>query len=90
MLAGIIDAAVDVNGVARFCLGRYWRTATPAQQQQYIKLFRDMLVTNISAKLGEYQGATFSVGATQGRDVGEPSTASSAGRRRRVWHGPLR
>ena len=54
MLAGIIDADVDVDGVARFCLGRFWRTATPAQQQQYLKLFRDMLVANISAKLGEY------------------------------------
>jgi phospholipid transport system substrate-binding protein len=70
-LASIIDAAVDVNGVARFCLARFWRTATPTQQQRYFKLFRDLLVTNISAKLGEYQGATFSVGATQGRDVGE-------------------
>jgi len=70
-LAGIIDANVDVNGVARFCLGRFWRTAMPVQQQQYLKLFRDMLVANISAKLGGYRGVTFTVGATQGRDAGE-------------------
>jgi len=69
-LAGIIDADVDVNGVARFCLGRFWRTAMPAQQQQYLKSFRDMLVVNISAKLGEYRGVTFTVGAAQDRDTG--------------------
>jgi phospholipid transport system substrate-binding protein len=71
LLGGIIDADVDVNGVARFCLGRFWRTATPAQQQQYLGLFRTMLVVNISAKLGEYRGVRFTLGATQDRDAGE-------------------
>jgi phospholipid transport system substrate-binding protein len=70
-LGGIIDADVDVDGVARFCLGRFWRTATPAQQQQYLKLFRDMLVVNISTKLGDYRGVTFTVGTVQHRDAGE-------------------
>ncbi len=71
VVAGIIDDTVDVNGVARFCLGRFWRTAAPAQQQQYLKLFRDMLVTNIASKLGEYKGVRFTVGATQDREDGE-------------------
>ncbi len=71
VLGGIIDDAVDVNGVARFCLGRFWRTATPAQQQQYLGLFRNALVVNIAAKIGEYQGVRFTVGATQDRDAGE-------------------
>jgi phospholipid transport system substrate-binding protein len=71
VLGGIVDDAVDVNGVARFCLGRFWRTATPAQQQQYLELFRNALVVNIASKIGEYQGVRFVVGATQDRDVGE-------------------
>ena len=71
VVAGIIDSDVDVDSVARFCLGRFWRTATPAQQQQYLSLFRNMLVANISLKLGEYQGVRFTVGATQDRDEGE-------------------
>jgi phospholipid transport system substrate-binding protein len=70
-LGGIIDANIDVDGVARFCLGRFWNTATPAQQQQYVKLFRDMLVANISSKLGDYRGVTFDVGTVQDRDTGE-------------------
>jgi phospholipid transport system substrate-binding protein len=71
VLGGIVDDAVDVNGVARFCLGRFWRTATPAQQQQYLGLFRNALVVNIASRIGEYQGVRFIVGATQDRDVGE-------------------
>jgi phospholipid transport system substrate-binding protein len=71
VLGGIIDANIDVDGVARFCLGRFWNTATPAQQQQYLKLFRDMLVVNISVKLGDYRGVTFDVGTVQDRDTGE-------------------
>jgi phospholipid transport system substrate-binding protein len=67
----IIDSDVDVNAVARFCLGRFWRTATPAQQQQYLGLFRNMLATNIAIKLGDYRGVTFAVGNAQDRDEGE-------------------
>jgi phospholipid transport system substrate-binding protein len=71
VLGGIIDTDVDVNGVARFCLGRFWNSAPPDQQQQYLKVFRDYLVFNIAAKLGEYRGVTFDVGVVQDRDAGE-------------------
>jgi phospholipid transport system substrate-binding protein len=71
VVSGIIDGTVDVDGVARFCLGRFWRTATPAQQQQYLVLFRQMLAANIAAKLGEYKGVTFTVSGAQDRDAGE-------------------
>lgn len=57
----ILNGSVDVDGIARFCLGRYWRTATPDQQQQYIKLFHEVLVTNITSKLGEFQGVRFTM-----------------------------
>jgi phospholipid transport system substrate-binding protein len=55
-LQAVIDSAVDVNDIARFCLGRFWRIATPDQQQQYMALFHDLLVTKIASHLGEYQG----------------------------------
>ena len=35
----IVDTAVDVDGVGRFCLGRFWRQATPDQQKAYLALF---------------------------------------------------
>ena len=61
-------AAVDVDGVARFCLGRFWRTASPQQQQNYMTLFHQVLVNNITSKLGEYRGVHFTMGRAQQRD----------------------
>ena len=37
-------SSVDVPVVSRFVLGRHWKTATPEQQQDFVKLFEDMLV----------------------------------------------
>jgi phospholipid transport system substrate-binding protein len=64
----ILNADVDVDGIGRFCLGRFWRTATPEQQKQYLALFHEVLVTNITAKLGEYQGVTFNMGRSKPQD----------------------
>lgn len=64
----IIDQAIDVDGLAKFCLGRYWRTATPDQQQRYTKLFHEVLIGNITSKLGEYQQVKLTVGRSQQRD----------------------
>jgi phospholipid transport system substrate-binding protein len=67
-LRDIVDRAVDVDSVARFCLGRFWRTATPDQQKQYLALFHQVLLKNITGKLGEYQGVTFVVSRNTPRD----------------------
>ncbi len=57
----VLESAVDVDGVARFCLGRFWRLASPDQQKRYLAAFHEVLVTNISAKLGEYKGVKLTV-----------------------------
>jgi phospholipid transport system substrate-binding protein len=64
----IVDSYVDVDEIGRFCLGRYWRQATPEQQKQYLRLFREVLVTNITAKVGEYQGVRFTMGRSRMED----------------------
>jgi phospholipid transport system substrate-binding protein len=70
----IVDRDVDVDAVARFCLGRFWRTATPEQQQQYLTLFHQVLLKSITGRLGAYQGATFVVG----RSLQKENTVSVA------------
>jgi phospholipid transport system substrate-binding protein len=57
-----IDASVDVDEIGRFCLGRFWRIATPDQQQQYRALFRNLLVIKIMGHLGEYEGVRVTMG----------------------------
>lgn len=64
----IINSAVDVDGVGRFCLGRYWRQASSQQQKEYLQLFHEVLVTNITSKLGEYQGVSFTMGRSRMQD----------------------
>ena len=67
-LTHIIDGAVDVDAVAKFCLGRFWRSASSQQQQNYTTLFHQVLVNNITSKLGEYRGVSFIMGKAQMRD----------------------
>ncbi|MGG5888525.1 MlaC/ttg2D family ABC transporter substrate-binding protein [Falsiroseomonas sp. HC035] len=66
-VGAILRRAVDVEGVGRFILGRWWRTATPAQQAEYLQLFEEVLIRNLSSRFGEYQGLTFSLGRSQAR-----------------------
>jgi phospholipid transport system substrate-binding protein len=67
-LVKIVDATVDVKAVARFCLGRFWRTATEAQRHDYTELFHHVLVVSVTGKVGEYKGVTFTVGRGTARD----------------------
>lgn len=64
-LAAIVERTVDVDGIARFSLGRYWQRATPEQQQTYTQLFHQVLARNITGHLGEYRGVGFTLGRTQ-------------------------
>jgi phospholipid transport system substrate-binding protein len=56
VLVGFMERVVDIDGVARFCLGRYWRAATPPQQQEYLTLFGKALTNAVAVRLGDYQG----------------------------------
>lgn len=60
----ILNKDVDVDAIAKFCLGRFWRTATPAQQKEYIQLFHQVLINSITDRLGEYKGVSFNIGKT--------------------------
>lgn len=68
ILGPIIDASIDVDGLARFCLGRFWRSASPDQQQRYTELFHRVLIGNITSRLGEYSDVRLTVGRSQPRD----------------------
>lgn len=61
----IIDEAVDVEGVARFCLGRFWRLATEAQQGEFVQAFRDRLVDAVAARLASLKGLRFALAGSR-------------------------
>jgi phospholipid transport system substrate-binding protein len=61
-LREILDAVVDHDDIARYCLGRFWRIATPEQQKEYMVLFYDLLAAQIASHLGEYKGVRVTLG----------------------------
>ena len=51
----------DVPGIARFVLGRYWKTATPEEQEEFVKLFEDYIALVYSNQLAAYSGEKLKV-----------------------------
>ena len=70
-MQSIIFDSVDVDGVAKFCLGRHWQDATAAQRAQYVQLFHAVLVNSITGHLGEYRGVTIALGRASPRNGDE-------------------
>jgi len=66
-VASILRTAIDIEGTARFILGRHVRQATAAELQDYLKLFDEIIIRNLSARFGEYRGVKFSLGRSQQR-----------------------
>jgi phospholipid transport system substrate-binding protein len=66
-VGGILRSAIDIEGTGRFILGRYVRQASPTELQDYLKLFDEIIIRNLSARFGEYRGVKFSLGRSQQR-----------------------
>lgn len=64
-LLGLIDAKVDIDFVARFALGKHWRTATEAQRQAYLDAYRPFLKKNYVSRLTRYSGQSFKLGSAR-------------------------
>ena len=65
----------DIPGIGQFVLGRYWRTATPQEQQEFLSLFQEYIVQAYSTRLGQYGGAPFRV--TGSRQTGNETVVTS-------------
>lgn len=67
-LRQVVDAGVDVDEIGRFCLGRFWRTASAEQQKVYLELFHSVLLHNITSRIGEYVGVRITLLREMQRD----------------------
>lgn len=66
----LLDSNFDMPAIAKFVLGRYWRTATPAERADFQKLFEDYLVQSYSVRFKDYSGERFEVSGTGAEDDG--------------------
>jgi phospholipid transport system substrate-binding protein len=56
-----LEKVVDQDGVAKFCLGRYWQIATPDQRTEYVRLFRLQLLHGVVNRLGDFQAGAVKI-----------------------------
>ncbi len=57
----LLDEHFDMGAIAKFTLGRYWRSATEEQRTEFRRLFEDFLVQSYSTRFAEYHGEAFVV-----------------------------
>jgi phospholipid transport system substrate-binding protein len=67
-MQAVIDHDTDVDGIGQFCLGRFWRSATPEQQKAYLALFHQVMITSFSSRISDYRGVKVTMGKAVTRD----------------------
>lgn len=67
----LLNERFDLRTIARFALGKYWRTATPEQQATYTDLFEKMIVDVYADRFDNYGGQTLKIDGARvdGNDV---------------------
>jgi phospholipid transport system substrate-binding protein len=60
----MLDEGFDLDAIARFALGRYWRRATRDERAEYRVLFEEFIVRTYVGRLGRYGGEQLSVVGT--------------------------
>ena len=68
---GIVDEIADVPRITSFVLGKYARTATPAQQARFAKVFREFAQNVYESRLGDFHGETVKVTGSVVRKPGD-------------------
>jgi phospholipid transport system substrate-binding protein len=59
----LLQEAFDIPSIGRFVIGRAWNTASPPQQQEYLKLFQSLVIKIYGDRLNFYSGESFHVNA---------------------------
>ena len=71
-LKQLLEQSTDLELVARLVLGRYWRQATPEQQAEYVRLFKELVMQTMAERFSWYTGETFEI--TGSKPVDERDT----------------
>ncbi|MGH1481619.1 MAG: MlaC/ttg2D family ABC transporter substrate-binding protein [Geminicoccales bacterium] len=64
-LVVLLEKWIDLDLVARLILARHWRNAEPAEQEEYLKLFRAYALDTLASRLHVYDGQEFEVTSSQ-------------------------
>lgn len=57
--AKLFNEALDLDFIGQFVLGRNWKTATPEQRKEFIKVYRQLNISTWSKRFDEFKGKNF-------------------------------
>lgn len=63
----LLNKNFDVEGIARFVVGRYWRKADTAARKEFVSLFEEVMVQRFLPTFSDYAEADFQVTAVRER-----------------------
>ncbi len=75
-----------VNGIARFALGRHWRSASPDEREEYLGLFEEAIVASWARRLESYSGEKIEI--IDARDIPTNGKEKAAIVRAMIWTNP--
>jgi phospholipid transport system substrate-binding protein len=77
----LLEQGFDVPSIARYVMGRHWRTMTPDQQARFVPLFEKRLKKSYANRFQEYRDVEFKVTGSrpQGGTVIVKSTIQKPG-----------
>lgn len=88
-LQALISETMDIDGIARFTLGRFWNTASNEQRDEYVRLFPIVLFGTVTTQFGSYQGVRFSmdrvIATSEGAEVATTVFRPTAPMQQVVW-----
>ena len=67
----LVIEGFDLEVIARFVVGRHWRTASVTQRAAYLDLFPDYFVRIYSSRFGSFSGETVEIVGTQKSERGD-------------------
>ena len=66
----LFQADFDGPGIARFVLGRYWRSASQEEQQEFLRLFEDYVVFVYGTRFSSLSGETLKIRGSRAEESG--------------------
>ena len=57
----LFDSRVDVEWVAKFVLGKYWREASDEQKKSYVENYRAFVLKHYASKLTDYSDQQYEI-----------------------------
>lgn len=73
----LLQENFDMKTIGRFALGRYWKSSSKQQQQEYLDLFENMIVDVYARRFSEYDGQQLKVNSARPEGKSDVLVSSS-------------